>query len=602
MNISIRTQIFILIILSVTIPLMVVSAVTYRVSLDAVEKEYQSNSAIILNNLSLNIDQYLQGIENGTLLAYKDGKLQSSLKTRVENQPKDYNSIENRKVIEDFVRSVEILIDNVNGVQIFSGDRVFYSGSYDLVGADHDYFYQNTPWYQKTIEANGGLVLFGTHKPFQRKFSNDLVISMARTIRDLDSHQNLGVILLDIRLDMFREMFSLMEHNKRNYIVMDEKGALIYSSKYQQDTSANLVPFQALMKILDNDTGDLYTEIDETEVYLNFVTSGYSGWKVIQYINKADIAEDSAIIRRIILFVAIGSALLAIIMMYFISSRVSKPIISLSEKIQLVGNGDFSVELDSDRKDEVGKLILGFNKMLADLKDYIHRTAAAKAKQKEAQFIALQSQVNPHFLANTLESIQMKAVLNDQREIGEMVGALGHLFRIHTKTDQDLIPLKSELEYIRLYFKLQKMRYVDRITYVEEIEDSCEQLSVVRFMLQPIVENALKYGLDHLSNQGTVTIKAYLIDGALFIEIIDNGLGMDFIKLNQIRKRLLEEHTVEGNGIGIKNVHDRIRLHFGNEYGLSIDSTPSKGTIVTLCLPINQSPLAKEIKSSTFFT
>lgn len=583
---SIRTEIFILIICSVTIPLIIVSAVTYRVSLDAVEKEYQSNSNIILNNLSLNIDQYLQGIENGTLLSYMDGKLLSSLENRLQKS-ENFNSIENQKVIEEFVRGIELLISNVNGVQIFSGNRVFYAGSYDLVGADYDYSYQNTEWYQKTIAEDGGKVLFGTHKPFQRKFSNDYVISMARAIRDLDNHHILGVILLDIRLDMFREMFSLTENNKRNYIVIDEKGDHIYSSKYQQNTSALQVNPDALSKILANQTGNLYTNIDNKKVYLNYVTSKYSGWKVIQYIDKADIIEDSAIIGRIILSVAVASALLATIIMFFISSRVSKPIIQLSRQIQLVGGGDFSVDLKSSRKDEIGKLIRGFNQMLSELKDYINRVASAKAKQKEAQFIALQSQINPHFLANTLESIQMKAVLNDQREIGEMIGALGHLFRIHTRSDQDLVLLKTELEYIRLYFKLQKMRYEDRITYVEELEDGCEQLYVVRFMLQPIVENALKYGLDQLMNQGTVTIKANLTEEYLWVEITDNGAGMDILTLKELQQRLLgDEQTIEGKNIGIKNVHDRIRLHFGSEYGLHVDSIKSKGTIVTICLPI----------------
>ncbi|MED4203694.1 sensor histidine kinase [Neobacillus mesonae] len=585
---SIRTEIFILIICSVTIPLIIVSAVTYKVSLQAVEKEYQSNSAIILNNLSLNFDQYLQGIENGTLLAYMDGKLLKSLQNRSEFR-NNYDKIENQKVIQDFVQGIELMIKNVNGVQIFSGDRVFYAGSYDLVGADYDYNYQNTAWYEKTIKAAGQKVLFGTHKPFQRRFSNDSVISMARAIRSLDNHQILGVILLDIRLDKLKEIFSLTEHDKRNFIMMDEMGRLIYSSKYHQDTSAIKLDRASLEKILHNSTGSLYTEIDDEKVYLNYVTSKYSGWKVIQYIDVADITKDSAVVGRIILVVAAASAIFATLVMFFISNRVSKPIIQLSRRIQLVGEGFFSGDLESSRRDEIGTLIRGFNRMVTDLKHYIERVATAKAKQNEAQFIALQSQINPHFLANTLESIQMKAVLNDQREIGEMIGALGHLFRIHIRTDRELVPLKSELEYIRLYFRLQKMRYEDRIDYVEQVEEGCEQLQVVRFMLQPIVENSLKYGLDNLMVKGVVTIKAYLSKDALFIEVTDNGAGMDSDRLRELQARLEvkeDGQTLGGQNIGIQNVHDRIRLHFGAEYGLHIESAPTKGTTVTIRLPI----------------
>lgn len=583
---SLRTEIFILIICSVTIPLIIVSAVTYKVSLQAVEKEYQSNSAIILNNLSLNFDQYLQGIENGTLLAYREGKLLTALENRSEFR-ENYDKIENQKVIQDFIQGIELMIKNVNGVQIFTGERVFYAGSYDLVGADYDYNYQNSEWYKKTIEANGQKVLFGTHKPFQRKFSNDSVISMARAIRSLDKHQILGVILLDIRLDKLQEIFSLTEHDKRNFIMMDEMGRLIYSSMYLQDTSAIKLNSAALENILNNQTGSLYTKIDHHKVYLNFVTSKYSGWKVIQYIDQKDITKDSAIVGRIILSVAAASAIFASIVMFFISSRVSKPIIQLSRRVQLVGEGFFSFDLESNRKDEIGTLVRGFNRMVMDLKHYIERVATAKAKQQEAQFVALQSQINPHFLANTLESIQMKAVLNDQRDIGEMIGALGQLFRIHTRTDQELVLLKSELEYTRLYFRLQKMRYEERIDYLEQVEDGCEQLYVVRFMLQPIVENALKYGLENLMVKGIVTIKAYLVDDSLFIEITDNGSGMDSDTLQKLHLRLEEdEQALDGKNIGIKNVHDRIRLHFGAEYGLRISSIEKEGTTVTICLPI----------------
>ncbi|WP_019240832.1 MULTISPECIES: cache domain-containing sensor histidine kinase [Bacillus] len=505
------------------------------------------------------------------------------------NNPSNSNQLENETSIHNFVQGIELLINNVNGVQIFLGNRVYYAGSYDYVGADYDYSYFNEPWYKKTIEADGGMVLFGTHKPFQRKFSNDYVISMSRAIRQVGEDQILGVILLDIRLDMLRNIFSLMEHNQRNFIMVDDKGSFIYSSQFQQNTTALKIEPSALKSILAEENGQLYTKINNKAVYVNFVTSKYSGWKVIQYINSTDVTEKSAFIGRIILLVAASSALLATVLMFFISSRVSKPIIHLSKQVRLIGTGDFTVDLKTSRNDEIGTLYHGFNKMVSDLKSFVERIASAKAKQKEAQLIALHSQINPHFLANTLESIQMKAVLNDQRELGEMIGTLGHLFRLHTKIDQDLVPLKTELEYVRLYFKLQKMRYANNIDYHEIIENGCENLLVVRFMLQPIVENALKYGLERQTEQIEVSVIVFLSDEGLVIEIHDNGVGMDQDTLMKLNQNLFQDHyTITTNHIGTKNVHERIRLHFGEEYGLQIYSSRVDGTIVMIRIPVQK--------------
>lgn len=586
---SISKEIFTLVIGVVTIPFVVISLLSYYGSLGAVKKEFQSSSALILNNLSFNIDQYLQGVENATLFAYLDKELQNALDQLIK-QPDSYNKLNNQQIIENFIGHLEASVKHINGVQLFTGDRVYYTGVYDLVGADYAYNYREADWYRKTLDSPGGKMLFGTHKPFQRKFSNDLVLSFARVVNHLKDGHFLGIVLVDIRLDSIKEILDLSESDKRNFIITDAQGRIIYASQSDQLKPTSLLGMkpEALNQVLHTSKGQLFTSFAGENVYVDYLTSGYSGWKVIQYMNESDMIRDAVKLKHLFLALAVGSVGVAVVFMIFISMRVSRPIIDLSRKMKLVGQGNFEVDLVTRRSNELGILYAGLRKMITDLELYIERASTAGLKQKEAQYGALKSQINPHFLSNTLESIQMQAVLSDQREIGEMIGVLGRLFKIHTRTGTAVVPLSQELNHIRLYLKLQQMRFGDKIQYREQVEEDCLSLYVVHFLLQPIVENAVIYGMEQQAKPGTILVKAFTKSDRLWIIVEDNGKGMAPDVLEDVRSRLIREDTEPtSEHIGLSNVHDRIRLYFGEQYGITIDSRLGEGTRVTVCLPIS---------------
>lgn len=587
---SIRKEIFTLFIGVVTIPFVLISVLTYWISVDAVKKEFQNSSELILNNLSFNIDQYLRGIENATLFAYMDQRLQNTLENFNE-QPRDYQALAYQQVINNFISSLESTIKNVHSVQLFTNSQTFYAGTggYDIVGADYDYRYQESDWYKATLASPTQRMLFGTHKPFQRKYSNDLVISFSRVVNKVNTGKQLGVLLIDIRLDSIREILELSENNKRSFIIIDPEGNTIYTSRNEQVKLMSKLNMDdsSMDQILHTQKGSLHTQFADEKVFVNYLTSNYSGWKVIQYVNERDMIQDSLLLGRMFIILAVCSTGVAMLFMYFISTRVSQPIIDLSKKMKLLGQGNFNVQLDSKRQDEVGILYRGLRKMIDDLKSYIDRATTAKAKQKEAQFNALKSQINPHFLSNTLESIQMQAIINNQRHLGEMIGVLGKLFKIHTQTGKELVPLHRELEHIRLYISLQQMRYGDKIEYVEQIEDSCPKLYVVHFMLQPLIENTITHGLEQQSSKGQIIVQAYIQQECLWLHITDNGVGIAEERLQELRSLLRTEYdTPHIEHIGLKNVHDRIRLYFGDQYGLTLDSKAGEGTLITICLPI----------------
>jgi len=527
-------------------------------------------------------------VEIGALTAHMDSNLQNALENWGKtDSDKDYvQSLEYENAIEHFISSIEMTIDNVDSVQIFLDNRVFYSSFkravYDVSNLSSE------EWYKQTVAQKGKRVLFGTHQPFHRPNSNESVISIARVINKSGTRNPLGVLLIDIRLDSLRNILNLSENSNRNFVIMDDVGKIIYASDLNQVNSNKKfkTPVQQAISDTQTDNGSFYAEVNEVNSFFNYVTSPYSGWTVIQYIEEQEMTKHADILRQVILWLALFSIAMAMLFMVILYSRVTKHIIFLIKQVKKIGSGQFNVNLTSERQDEFGVLYQGISKMTTNLKNYIERASYLKAQQQLAHYRALKSQVNPHFLANALESIQMKAVINKQRDIAEMIGLLGQLFRITIQSGKETITLEEELTHIRLYIQVQQMRFGDKIQYIENLAPHSNSIHIVHFSLQPLVENAIIHGLEPMLGQGTLELSSTFSGKDLLIKIQDNGVGINPEQVQQLRDYLEKSsNTLTEEHIGLKNVHEQIRYYFGNKYGITIDSVLGEGTTLTVRIP-----------------
>ena len=582
-------QIFLIMIVTVTLPLLIISAVLYFNSVNALKTEYESSSHLILTNLSSNIDQYLQSIEKGTITALMDDELQLALEhwphTSLDHEEELRLKYENE--IESFVGTIEVSIKNVDSVQIYVGNRVFYSANFNRSDYNIGDFTEEE-WYRRTIDARGRIVLFGTHKPFHRVNALDSVISIARVINKAGTKKALSVILIDIRLDSLQEILNKSETTNRSFIILDENNELIYASDaaMNEESIQTITEKLAQQQLKANDTGQFYASIDHVKSYVNYVDSSYSGWKVIQYIPEYEMIKYARKIQGTIFALALMSLITALLFFIILHKRVTKPIISLSQQVKQVGLGNFNVKLDSSRNDEFGVLHRGISKMITDLKQHIERLSDAKVQQKMTQYGALKSQINPHFLANTLETIQMKVIINGDRQTSEMIGKLGQLFRTFIPSGKDTQTVMEELDQLRLYIQIQQFRFADKISYEESLEFGSEQAVILHFILQPLVENAIVHGLEPQLEPGMITIRTQITHKHLYIYIEDSGVGMNQVQLEQLRAKLdTPVDLIEEDHIGIKNVHDRIRYYYGEPYGITIESEEHIGTTVMISLP-----------------
>lgn len=589
-------QIFLITIFTITFPLLIISAFLYITSVNGFKTQHESSSHLILTNLSFNIDQYLQSIEKGTLAAITNEELQLALENwpLISSTDQEELKIHYEKEIENFAGTLEVSIKNIDSVQIYAEDRIFYSANFNRSDYSNVNF-QNSEWYKKTLEAKGKVVIFGTHTPFQRPNANNSVISLARVINKAGSKKALSVVLVDIRLDSLQEILRKSETTNRKFIILDNNNQLIYASDkaINEHHIYQIVDtfHQENTKASEQNLG-FYATVDRVNSFVNYVDSSYSGWKVIQYVPVNEITKYAKEIQYIIFALAIMSLITAILFFFILKHRVTKPIITLSHQVKQVGLGNFSLDLDSQRNDEFGVLHRGINRMILDLQQHIQRLSDAKVQQKMTQYGALKSQINPHFLANTLETIQMKVIINGDRETSEMIGKLGVLFRGLIPSGKETLTLSEELKQLILYIQIQQYRFANKIQYEEQINEESYDAEILHFILQPIVENAFVHGLERKLEAGIISIKSHVSDKLLYITVEDNGIGMTQDELLSLKQKLDSPlQLTEENHVGLKNVHDRIRFYYGEQYGITIQSKEHVGTTVGLTLPFRSKTL-----------
>lgn len=275
----------------------------------------------------------------------------------------------------------------------------------------------------------------------------------------------------------------------------------------------------------------------------------------------------------------LGITILSSILSISYSNRLHK----ITSAIKKVRKGDLSVRIKTDNKqDELTQISNNFNKMCDDLNDYIDKVYVYQVKQKSAELKSLQAQINPHFLYNTLESIRMRAAVRGALDVSEMIYILATFFRNSLKTDT-ITTIENEIEHCKLYLKLFQIRYNNQLTTNFNIDESMLTYSIVNLSLQPIVENYIIHGIDLNASNNIINVNAYLNNEDILIEIEDNGSGIDNDTLDNINLAL--NNQITPLSIGIFNVHERLKIVYGNEYGLTINSEKGVGTKVTINIP-----------------
>jgi two-component system sensor histidine kinase YesM len=334
----------------------------------------------------------------------------------------------------------------------------------------------------------------------------------------------------------------------------------------------------------------------DAKIILENVTTDNSKnqFRIISIIPTETITAEARKVNVIAFLIIIVSLLVSIVMIFFFSNVLSKRIGILSRHIRRVALGDFTRTSVVEGKDEIGQLARHFNFMvrniellMSEVAEAHHQKNALVIKQKEIKFKMLANQVNPHFLFNVLETIRMKAHTNGENEIANTVKSLGQLLRHNLEMGQEPVSLADEIMVVRKYLDIQRFRFGDKIDYNLPPPEETNDCSILPMILQPVVENAIIHGLENKLGKGTVTVRLEKGRKHLRLTVSDDGIGIELEKLQQLMRSLNEPDDESNHHIGLRNVHQRLQLHYGSEFGLAIESEPREGTKVTIHFPDN---------------
>lgn len=280
-----------------------------------------------------------------------------------------------------------------------------------------------------------------------------------------------------------------------------------------------------------------------------------------------------------------GILVLLIFLSYSIPLSITRPITKLGEVTDQVAKGNLSVRSDVEAGAEVGMLSDSLNTMIDKINELLEQVKKEQVRLRKAEFELLQSQINPHFLYNTLDAIVWLAEAGEQKRVVSMVGSLSDFFRTSLNQGKDIIPIREELQHVRSYLEIQQVRYQDILQYEIYVPEELNRYLIPKITIQPLVENALYHGIKNRRGTGKIVINGKKNEDSFIIQIKDNGIGISRERLEEVQNGIKQKSLAENAIYGLYNVNERIRLNFGEKYGISIESAYGEGTIVNISLP-----------------
>ena len=410
------------------------------------------------------------------------------------------------------------------------------------------------------------------------------VVSLSRSVELTNIGRiRRGVLLVDMNFSGIEQLLSKANEKGYGYIyLMDRNGEIIYHPQ-QQAIYSNLV--QENNQIAASYEDGNYTETFEGKERVVIVkTVGYTGWKLVSVTPVQEFSVNLNQIRFFTVMIATISIMLILFGNAFISSRVTDPIRKLEKSIKYLEEGNLDTDIYIGGTHEIRHLGKTITSMVRQMRKLMDDMVTEQQEKRKSALDALQSQINPHFLYNTLDSVVWMIESERYYEAISMVTALAKLFRISLSKGKNIISIKDEIAHAKYYLDIQKVRYKNKFDMRIEVDPAIEEYCTIKLIVQPLLENAIYYGVEHMDGEGEILLRGYEKEDNIYIEVTDNGMG---IPKENIPYLLKDDTRVRknGSGIGLRNIDQRIKLYFKGDYGLSIESELDEGTTVRIHLP-----------------
>ena len=527
---------------------------------------YYTSVAQIIDEQIINTSK--QVVSNYELYFDSAIEVSNSIQTKIDNR----NVLSEKTAIRSYFDDVKSIKGEILSIALYdeNGDLIVADSTFDTVNNDNVY---ETNSFQNAINEPMINIFSGVG------FEDDRYAFTLSRYMSFNRNENHGVALIEFDFTKIVRLIYQSDLGENGHIAIFDRDYNVVYSSLPELIDEDLIETKKLV------LGSTGVTINHQSFNLYISTITNTGWKVSVFTNNSQIYS---VLYNFIIIVIITILLLSILyifIVYVIVKQVTYPLYRLQAEMNKVKDLNYEVNRSKLKKGskEIIQLDATFNEMMRRIRYLADKLLQEQENQRKSELKALQNQINPHFLYNTLDSIIYMIDKGENQKAEEMIVALSKFFRISISRGKAIIPLKDEVEHVRNYLLIQKIRFGDQFTYSINVDPSLYQYSCIKLILQPLVENAIEHGLNDNESGGQIEIIGTQNESYIILKIKDNGYGISEDKLEQIYKSFHDDSIHQG--VGLKNVYQRIKIYYGEEADIKIDSLFDEGTIISIYIP-----------------
>lgn len=573
-DLSIKTKLLVSCIAVILICILVFSITVFFSSQRYIQKETQytvQQTVSLAEEITAN---YMNDIENMLFAIQSNKNIRSILTNGL------HSNANSMQLLENTLLSVDIYNRKTTAIRLYLPDL---PDQYASQGSDivlDKRWAENETWYKNTVNA-GGLTCWTV---FHATKSSGF-ITASRQLIDTNTHLPIGVLRIDISILQFTSILNDIQLGETGSVFLVSQNHIVnVSNKKNLDVLVNDSTF---MKLLKNDIIDTdLIKINGVRYLISYKNLNNSQLKVVGSVRYSELNQSINSLAAGIFLISLLSLLVIILMLAIVSKTITDPIYRLANTMDNYTGGE-NIELTIPSNNEIGVLYRSFNRMINTIHNLILDVNTLYEKQKISELKALQAQINPHFLYNTLDSINWMAKKYKANDISLLATSLGNFFRRSLNHGRDFTTIKNELEQIKSYVYIQKVRFKDTFDLYISVDDDILTYSIVKLTLQPLVENCIIHGFKDIDYKGIIEITGYRKENKIILQVIDNGCGTDTEKLNkQVQREFNPQEPIEK--YGLHNVNQRIKLYFNQTCGLYFETNEDGGVTATVTIEVKE--------------
>lgn len=601
---NLRYKLFTAFVGLIIIPLFILGMIMFFVTYNSIESKYSQQSEYSLKAISYSISNVFKDMDNVTdngiatsvfhMALSADDPSKQDL-TDAEQLNLNASQRNFRSLLYNHPSISYAFLYNFNGKGSSEIVSVFNKENFRTMPYDK---FKQSDLYKEVMTLNGVPKWLAPHE-YPELTGTEPVFTQIRLVKELSYFQNIGILVVQVKNWEFESIFRNLKigdsDQNVSFMLVNDDGMILFDPDNKLD-GQNMDSFTT--KEIDFKSGfqSVKTEFSGEKSILSVYHLKDYPWSLVSVTSWDTLSREVTVFARWFVFVVFICFLAAVFFNLFFMNRITGAIAVIVRFMRRVEGGDLTTRVEVKGTDELTLLAKGFNDLMDKINGLFRRVQVEQRRKNQAEMRVLQAQIKPHFLFNTLESINVLAIQNEGRKVSEMVYRLASILRISIQ-GRDEITLKEETEHLRSYLEIQKFRFEDVFDYEIDIPQELQNCGILKLTLQPLVENSIQHGFEGIDYKGKLIIQGFEERGNLVLRISDNGIGMTPEQLSIFQYMINENVRQEGwdqpehrmnqerRGLGVRSVADRIRIEYGDLYGIFICSSPGLGTIIQCVIP-----------------